>query len=91
MRLLAALLTSSIALGTTAVAGGPPSAPPSSAAKALRAALNSMMTPPGQSERPVDRDQGDDHASLVAISQVCSHDNPSATRSAICPTPISPF
>jgi hypothetical protein len=90
MRLLAALLTSSIALGTAAVAGAPPSSTPPTAAKALRTALHALMTPPGQSKRPVDPDQGDDHASLVAITHVCSHDNPSASRSAICPTPISP-
>jgi len=50
-----------------------------------------MVAPPGQSSRPVDPDQGDDNASIVAIDRVCNHDNPSATRSAICPTPISPF
>ena len=90
MRVLAALLTSSIVIGTAAAAGPPPSTPPN-AAKLLRAALSSMLIPPGQSKRPVDPDQGDDNASLVAIAHVCSHDNPSATRSAICPTPVSPF
>jgi hypothetical protein len=89
MRLFAALLTSSIALGTAAAAGPPPATPPA-AAKALRAARHSLINAPGQSNRVVDPDQGDDHASLVAITEVCSHDNPSATRSAICPTPISP-
>jgi hypothetical protein len=48
------------------------------------------MIPPGQANHKADRGQGDDHASLRAITVVCSHDNPSATRSAICPTPISP-
>lgn len=38
----------------------------------------------------VDRDQGDDHASPVAILKVCSKDNPAAQRSAICPIGISP-
>lgn len=90
MRVLAALLTSSFALGTAAVAGGPPAAAPPSAAKLLNVVLHSITTTAGQSNRPVDPDQGDDNASLVAISHVCSHDNPSATRSAICPTPISP-
>lgn len=37
-----------------------------------------------------DHDQGDDHASDVAIMKVCNHDNPSAQRSAICPHPNSP-
>lgn len=90
MRVLAPLLASSIVLGTAAVAGGPPAATPPSAANALRVALHSLMTPPAQSNGAVDRDQGDDHASLVAIGKVCSHDNPSAARSAICPVPISP-
>ena len=90
MRALAIFITSTIALGTAAAAG-PPAPKPSSDAQALRAALHSMVSPPGQSKRPVDPDQGDDHASIVAIDRVCSHDNPSATRSAICPTPVSPF
>jgi len=90
MRVLAALLASSIVIGTAAIAGGPPAAKPPTAAKLLKVALDSMLTPPGQSKRPVDPDQGDDNASLVAIGKVCSHDNPSATRSAICPVPISP-
>ena len=90
MRVLAALLTSSLVLGTAAVASGPPAAAQPSAAKLLKVALDSMVTPPGQSSRPADPDQGDDNASLVAIGRVCSHDNPSASRSAICPVPISP-
>jgi hypothetical protein len=90
MRMLAPLLASSIILGTAAAAAGPPPATPPAAAKALMAALHSLMDAPGPSNRAVDRDQGDDHASLIAITKVCSHDNPSATRSAICPTPISP-
>jgi hypothetical protein len=85
------LLISSIAIATPTLASGPPPAAPASS---LRAALGLMMAsaaaPPGQSARPADADQGDDNASLRAIQVVCSHDNPSATRSAICPTPISP-
>lgn len=38
----------------------------------------------------VDKDQGDDHASPVAILKVCSKDTPAAQRSAICPTGVSP-
>jgi hypothetical protein len=57
----------------------------------LRVVLDSMAAPPGQSRRPADPDQGDDNAALVAIGKVCSHDNPSASRSAICPPPVSPF
>lgn len=40
--------------------------------------------------KPSDPDQGDDHASDVAILKVCNHDNPSAQHSAICPQPNSP-
>ena len=91
MRSLAIIFASTVALGTAAVASGPPAGKPSSDAEALRSALHSMMSPPGQSKRPIDPDQGDDNASIVAIDRVCSHDNPSATRSAICPSPVSPF
>ncbi len=91
MRLLAGLLISSVALGTTSVAAAPPPAAPPSPTEALRSALHSMVTPPGQSKRPVDPDQGDDHASIVAIDHVCTKHTPAAQRSAICPTPVSPF
>lgn len=47
-------------------------------------------TPPGQVNRPVDPDQGDDNASLTAIQIVCNKDTPAARRSAICQQPISP-
>jgi hypothetical protein len=36
------------------------------------------------------RSQGAEHASDVAILTVCSHDNPSAQRAAICAQPNSP-
>ena len=36
--------------------------------------------------RKVDPDQGDDHASPVAIERVCNKGTPAAQRSAICPT-----
>jgi hypothetical protein len=58
--------------------------------KGLGAMIASAM-PPGQTNRKVDPDQGDDHASDRAIQVVCSKDTPAARRSAICPTgPISP-
>jgi hypothetical protein len=86
------VLISSIAIATPTLASGPPA--PAPGVSGLRTALASMMesaaAPPGQLSRPADPDQGDDNASLRAIQVVCSHDNPSATRSAICPTPISP-
>ena len=92
MRPLSVLLISTIAIGTAASAAGRPAAPPGKSSADLRTALAAMMnaTPPGQEKRKVDPDQGDDHASLRAIEVVCSKDTPAATRSAICPTPVSP-
>jgi hypothetical protein len=91
MRILNILLMSTAGLGTAAIAAGPPSAPPSRVTDGLRAALHSMVVPPGQSNRPVDRGRGDDNASIIAIDHVCTSNTPAARRSAICPVPISPF
>ena len=91
MRIVHILLISAAGLGTAAIAGAPPSAPPSRVTDSLRAALHSMVVPPGQSKRPVDPDQGDDHASIIAIDHVCTSNTPAARRSAICPVPVSPF
>ena len=90
MRFLPILVMSTAAIGTAGLAAGPPQSVSPQLASSVRTALHSMM-PPGQANRPVDPDQGDDNASLRAIQEVCNHDNPSATRSAICPTPVSPF
>jgi hypothetical protein len=60
---------------------------------ALKKGLDAMIaaaSPPGQSKRPVDPDQGDDNASDRAIQVVCTKDTPAAERSAICPRPVSP-
>lgn len=71
---------------------------PSPSDQALISGLNAIgqLVAHGQSQ-PIstqapstDRDQGDEHASDRAILVVCSHDNPSAQRSAICPQPNSP-
>ena len=78
----------SFATAATAAVAAPPAGSPAS--DKLRTALQAMMAP-GQQAGSVDRDQGDDHASLRAITEVCSHDNPSAQRSAICPVAVSPF
>ena len=43
-----------------------------------------------QAQPTGDHDQGDEHASDVALLKVCNHDNPSAERAAICPKPNSP-
>ena len=92
MRPLSLIFLSSLAIGTAASAAGRPAATPAKVSADLRTALKSMMngTPPGQANRKVDPDQGDDHASLRAIEVVCSKDTPAATRSAICPAPVSP-
>lgn len=66
---------------------------PKNATAELKKGLDAMIaaaSPPGQANRPVDPDQGDDNASARAIQVVCSKDTPAAQRSAICPTPISP-
>ncbi len=89
MRLVPLLVFSSTVLGSAAVAASPRSAVSPAITASFRATLHAMV-PPGQTKHKVDRDQGDDNASLRAISVVCSHDNPSATRSAICPIPVSP-
>jgi len=54
-----------------------------------QASASSQSATP-QAQPTGDHDQGDDHASDVAILKVCNHDNPSAQRSAICPQPNSP-
>jgi hypothetical protein len=87
----------------SAAAAKPPSSPPSAQAKSasnqvlvdgLNAVAASLIAQSGgassQSQPNQVDDQGDDHASLVAIGKVCNHDNPSATHSAICPRPNSP-
>ena len=71
-------------------------APPKqqNAQHALKSAVNAMVqpaSPPGQSKRPQDPDQGDDNASDTAIFKVCTKDTPAARRAAICPgPPVSP-
>ena len=77
-----------------AAGSAPGLAKKSEGADVLLNALESMKngsSPPGQSKRPVDPDQGDDNAALRAISEVCTKDTPAAQRSAICPgPPVSP-
>jgi hypothetical protein len=102
---MARFVTSTIAVlllaSATAASGVPPKEDES--AKVLKQALRAIaLTVVEQSEvqeasaqpqaapKQPDHDQGDDHASDVAILKVCNHDNPSAERSAICPQPNSP-
>jgi hypothetical protein len=89
MRLVTLFFLSSAVLGSAAAAANRPAPIPPQLMTSVQTALHSMI-PPGQANQKADRGQGDEHASLRAITVVCSHDNPSATRSAICPTPISP-
>lgn len=84
MHLSPLVFLSSIAIGSASIA-----AAPSPEVVKLRSALHSMVFS-NQAARPVDPDQGDDNAALRAVLVVCNHDNPSARRSAICPTPVSP-
>lgn len=53
-------------------------------------ALAASAQPAAAAPKGTDHDQGDDNASGTARSKVCTHDNPSAQRSAICTHPISP-
>ena len=76
---------------TVAAAKGAPSPkPPPELIKALDAMAPAAATPPGQTNKKPEHDQGDDNASPRAIERVCTKDTPSAQRSAICPRPVSP-
>jgi hypothetical protein len=82
-----------LATGTSVDAKPPVEAPPPAAAKlitALKTMAATATNPPGQSKRPSDPDQGDDHASMVAIEKVCTKNTPAAKRSAICNPSSSP-
>lgn len=90
---LALILMAGVGTSVQAKDSKPSPAPSKSGMAALQKGLDSIRvaaSPPGQSTRPVDPDQGDDHASLTAIQMVCSKDTPAAQRSAICNRPISP-
>lgn len=82
-------ITSIAAVGLLATAGGAVAGKPSSTA-VLQQGLQAVAQAAVAQTQAGDRDQGDEHASDVAIMKVCSHDNPSAQRSAICPHPNSP-
>jgi hypothetical protein len=80
-------IASIVAVALLASAGAAIAARPSSTAvleQGLQAVVQATVAKTG------DHDQGDDHASDVAILTVCSHTNPSAERSAICTQPNSP-
>ena len=70
-------------------------AKPADGSDELRQTLMKMVSqgdqPPGQTKRPDDPDQGDDNASMTAITTVCTMETPAAERSAICDrSPTSP-
>ena len=70
----------------------PPAAqkPPAELVGALNAMAPASATPPGQTKKKPEHDQGDDNASDNAIDRVCTKDTPAAQRSAICPQSGSP-
>jgi hypothetical protein len=76
-------IASAAAVLLLASAGGAVAGKPQSSTAVLQQGLQAFA-------QSVDHDQGDDHASDVAIMKVCSHSNPSAERAAICPQPNSP-
>jgi hypothetical protein len=88
---VAAAFLSLFMISNAAAAAAPKDQKPE---KELLKALNSIMlnpaSPPGQSKRPADPDQGDDNASATAVSKVCTKNTPASKRSAICPVPVSP-
>lgn len=86
------------ALVTSAAVAAPKTAKPAKPAPAstqiLVKGLQAMAAPiamPGASPNAApSQSQGANHASDNAKSRVCTHDNPSSRRSAICTRPISP-
>ena len=83
-------IASTVAVMLLASAGAAVAGKPSSTAVLQQGLQAVAQTAVAQMAPTGDRDQGDEHASDVAILKVCSHDNPSAQRSAICPQPNSP-
>ena len=91
---IAFVLGASFSVGAMA---NPPPAKPSQqplidGLHALGASLTTQSQGQGASPQSQagQHSQGADHASDVAIMHVCSHDNPSAQRAAICGRPNSP-
>ena len=56
----------------------------------LQRGLQVIASSAGPPAKTIDRDQGDDNASLRAILVVCSKSTPAARRAAICPVSVSP-
>ena len=83
-------IASTVAVVLLASAGGAVAARPQSSTAILQQGLEAVAQAAVAQAQTGDPDQGDDHASDVAILTVCSHSNPSAQRSAICTQPNSP-
>jgi hypothetical protein len=75
---------------STAEAKKPPSQSQGNGVAPLLRSLQVIMNSAGPPAKTIDRDQGDDNASLRAIQVVCSKSTPAARRSAICPVSASP-
>lgn len=87
---LVAIMLASVS-STPVLAKKPVSSPQQQVLNTADAQLAAQNSPPGQSKRPSDPDQGDDNANPMALATVCSKDTPAAERSAICTqTPVSP-
>jgi hypothetical protein len=84
-RFMTSRLAVTALIASSAAMASPPQGGPANSAQPLLDGLHVVAAAQG-----LDPDQGDDHASARAIFVVCNHDNPSAQRSAICPTPNSP-
>jgi hypothetical protein len=87
------VILAALTFGLVASAAGaaPKTATPASQA-ALQQGLKAVVAPlvAENDAKTNSKSQGADHASDTAIMKVCTHDNPSAQRSAICARPISP-
>ena len=82
-------VASTVAVMLLASAGAVAAKPSSTAVlqQGLQAVAQAAVA---QTTQASTRSQGAEHASDVAILTVCSHDNPSAQRAAICAQPNSP-
>ena len=83
-------IASTAAVLLLATAGGAVAAKPSSTAVLQQGLQAVALAAVAQTAQAGAQSQGAEHASDVAILTVCSHDNPSAQRAAICAQPNSP-
>lgn len=75
-------------INATSAVGDPPQAAPPN--PVLMEGLHAVGASASSQAQPNGSSQGAEHASEIAILTVCSHDNPSAQRAAICAQPNSP-